>query len=345
VRVAGRGRFDAYLSWTSTTRPYGAARLESRLDPDGTITVPGTAPELIVVGAAVSRSRWVDEAGRSWNADWGRVGTLAPYSGSGPTRNGFLKPDLVAPGHVVVAAMGRDAEAGSEWSVFTPASSLMPDRYLVVPPGDRAVLWGTSVAAPHVAGAAALLLQADPELTQDEVRSILVTTARTTGGARGRAWSPRWGFGELDVERAIRLLRDGFGREPSPAASSVGVASDVVAPGGCMTVTVVARDDDGLPLGPGHDVELEATSGAAGEPRDAGDGVTEIEWCDDGVFPGEPVAIGASVDGVLIDTEITIRVATDRRRLGARSHATGGCTGLAGATRRDVGLRGLLGSI
>jgi subtilisin family serine protease len=343
VRVAGRGRFDAYLSWTSTTRPYGAARLESRLDPDGTLTVPGTAPELIVVGATVSRSRWVDEAGRTWNVDWGRVGTLTPYSGSGPTRGGSLKPDLVAPGHVVVAAMGRDAEAGSEWSVFTPASSLMPDRYLVVPPGDRAVLWGTSVAAPHVAGAAALLLQADPELTQDEVRSILVATARSTGGARGRAWSPRWGFGELDVERAIRLLRDGFGSEPSPATSSVGVASDVVAPGGCTAVTVVARDDDGLPLGPGHAVELEAASGAVGEPRDAGDGVTEIEWCDDGVFPGEPVAIRASIDGVIVDAEITVRVATDRRRLGARSHATGGCTGLAGAPRRDVGLRGLLG--
>lgn len=323
--LSGEGRFDAYLNWTSSRQSHGAARFLTGLEPDGTLTVPATAPELIAVGATVSRVGWVDETGRSWRDDRYRPGELAAYSGSGPTRGGALKPDLVAPGHVIAAAMGRDAEAGDEWSAFTP-SSFFPDRYLVVSPGTRAVLWGTSLAAPHVAGAAALLFQADPNLTQDQVRSLLVASARADGGAGLRAWSPRWGYGELDAEAALRLLAEGFAEEVSGRTSSIGVASDVLRPSECTDVTATPRDDEGWALGPGHRVELLVDGDPASVMNGGADGVYRGRWC-----AGEPlgaeVVLSAEIDGVEIDGEVVVRVARGRRWLGGWATARGGgCT-------------------
>lgn len=336
VAIGGEGAFDAYLSWASSARSPAGARLLTHLDPDGTITVPGTAEELLVVGASVSRRGWTDDAGRAWLDDRYEVAALAPYSGSGPARSSALKPDVVAPGHAVAAAMSRDADAGADSSVFTPASGLLPDDWLVVPPGDRAMLWGTSVAAPHVAGIVALLFQIDPALTQDEVRALLVASARTDGGAAGRAWSPRWGFGEADAEAAVALLRAGFPRPgdapPSPSRSALGAARDVLSPGECTTVTVTPRDAAGRALGPGRRVTLDA-AGLAFDAVDGGDGVYRGRWCaEDASDLGRLVAITARVDGVPLERAAEVRVAADRAHLGAWATASGGCSA-AGAPR------------
>ncbi|HKR22367.1 MAG TPA: S8 family serine peptidase, partial [Pyrinomonadaceae bacterium] len=61
---------------------------------------------------------------------------------------------------------------------------------------------GTSMAAPHVTGAAALILSLRPTFTSDEVRQILTSTARRDGFAT-TAPDDRWGNGKLDVEAAI----------------------------------------------------------------------------------------------------------------------------------------------
>lgn len=326
VTVNGHGQFDAYLSWASSEQLSGAARLLTMLEPDGTLTVPGTAPELIVVGASVSRRGWTDVDGRTWLDDRYDVGMVAPYTGSGPNRTGDLKPDLVAPGHAVIAAMSADAEAGNEGSLFTPTSSFLPERHLVVPPGDSAVLWGTSVAAPHVAGVVALLFQLDPALTQDEIQEILVATARTSGGAGGRAWSPRWGFGELDAAAALRLLRDGFGERVSPDMSALGAAHDVLAPDGCTTIVVVPKDESGFPVGPGLLVEVEASVGPTTAPRDEGDGMYSSRYCTGSAPLGTAITITARADGVTIDHTVEILIAEDRAHLGAWATARGGCS-------------------
>src|SRR5581483_2557965 len=85
----------------------------------------------------------------------GRSGIVASFSSSGPTAFGHdLKPDVSAPGAQIL-------------------SSTLPNT-------DRsrfAVFDGTSMATPHVAGAAALLLELHPRWTPAEVRSALVSTA------------------------------------------------------------------------------------------------------------------------------------------------------------------------
>ena len=78
-------------------------------------------------------------------------------SSRGPVEpvHGYLKPDIAAPGTDILAA-ARTGNGG-------------------------ALLTGTSMASPHVAGAAALVLGANPDLDVDQLSSILTTTAAGSG--------------------------------------------------------------------------------------------------------------------------------------------------------------------
>ncbi len=128
---------------------------------------PGNDPYAITVGAS-------DEAG---TADPGDDVTAA-FSSRGITQDGYAKPELLAPGAHIVAPMAM----GSAFQ------RLCPD---CVVGGQYMRIGGTSMAAPVVAGAAALLLQARPDLNPDEVKALLTanTSARTGAVSLGSAES------------------------------------------------------------------------------------------------------------------------------------------------------------
>ena len=62
---------------------------------------------------------------------------------------------------------------------------------------------GTSMATPHVAGAAALVLARNPAWTAQQAKDRLRGTARKVAGMRGRPWTPSYGDGLLDLEAAL----------------------------------------------------------------------------------------------------------------------------------------------
>jgi subtilisin family serine protease len=114
-------------------------------------------------------------------------GTLSSFSACGPSRNGELKPDITAPGGGVMSA---------------------------VPGGGIRRMSGTSMAAPHVAGAAALLLQHEPGLSPGLVKDRLCLSA-AQDEATGSVPNAQWGHGRLNVWRAL------YGNVPPPASATM----------------------------------------------------------------------------------------------------------------------------
>ena len=103
-------------------------------------------------------------------------------------RLGIYHPDVSAPGTDIVSS-------GTPTGIAVLSPSL---------PGGTATLSGTSMASPHVAGLAALLLQVRPSLTPDQVRQVLQVTAAPMGGE-----APFWrsGYGFTDARAAVELVR------------------------------------------------------------------------------------------------------------------------------------------
>ncbi|HEY6013064.1 MAG TPA: S8 family serine peptidase [Candidatus Limnocylindrales bacterium] len=138
-------------------------------------------------------------------------------------RIGVYHPDVTAPG---VAISSTCDTAGT---VIGPC-----------PPPDygNAVADGTSMASPHVAGAAAVLLQANPALTPDQVRAALQATATPVAAADGTAL-PFWevGYGYVDLKGAVDLVRSRSWSRDLPRAQSRADARVLAADGFGVTRT------------------------------------------------------------------------------------------------------------
>lgn len=159
-------------------------------------------------------------------------GMEAGFSSMGPVIDGRRKPDLSAPGVNVASSINYYADG-----VYT---AVMTYTY-----GTRQYTWakmsGTSMSCPAVSGIVALMLQADPSLSVDEIKQYLCATARNdehTGPLHLRdSISDRWGWGKADALAAInevnahvdisRAGNDWFAKSlmlfPNPAAHSVTV--------------------------------------------------------------------------------------------------------------------------
>ena len=138
-------------------------------------------------------------------------------------RVGVYHPDVTAPG---VAISSTCDTAGT---VIGPC-----------PPPDygQAEASGTSMAAPHVAGAAAVLLQANPSLTPDQLRSALQATATPVAAADGSAL-PFWqvGYGYVDLNAAATLVRGKNWSKNLPKAQAAADARVMAADGYGVTRT------------------------------------------------------------------------------------------------------------
>lgn len=119
-----------------------------------TIGVPGNVPYIITVGAMTD----------NYTADYAADDKVATFSAAGPTVEGFVKPEIVAPGGHLTGLMAFDTQIVQEHPEFHDGG-----RYFEMS--------GTSQAAGVVSGVVALMLTQDPTLTPDEVKCRLMDSA------------------------------------------------------------------------------------------------------------------------------------------------------------------------
>jgi serine protease AprX len=161
VTAAGNHGYKSYETAEGSFDSYAAF----------SITDPGNADGVITVGATH----------RYWPHTYG----VSFFSSRGPTGDGRLKPDLVAPGERIRAPFARSASG-------TPP-----------PGGDWNDLDGTSMAAPHVSGAAAMLMGRYSELIGQPRRIKRILCESATDLGRERSFQ---GHGMLDVLRAFQSI-------------------------------------------------------------------------------------------------------------------------------------------
>jgi serine protease AprX len=146
-----------------------------------TVGVPGNVPYVITVGAMTDNY--------TSNASDDR---LASFSSTGPTFEGFVKPDLVAPG-------------GHDWGFMATYSKIAVDHPTFMNNGDFFTMSGTSQAAAVVSGVAALVIGNNPSLTPDQVKCRIIASARPAVNATGSlAYSVlQQGAGLVDAKVAV----------------------------------------------------------------------------------------------------------------------------------------------
>lgn len=171
--------------------------------PTGSISDLATTDDVISVGAYCTRNSYPMASGEMFYSDGFYPTEIASFSSFGPDENGTQRPDVCAPGAMVISSANRYDMSSDRTSWPAP----------VVVDGTENPYYpnkGTSMSAPVVTGAIALMLQANPELTAADVREILQrTSARDEFVAQGNA--AQWGAGKLDVWAAVNdVIHNGF---------------------------------------------------------------------------------------------------------------------------------------
>ena len=212
---------------------------------EGSVSTPGTAESALTVGA-------VD-----------REDAVADFSSKGPVLNGSrIKPEITAPGVDIVAAQADGTQLGD-----------------VVAPGYVA-LSGTSMAAPHVSGAVALLKQQHPAWSAAQLKAGLVATAKPTAdtpvwhqgagrvdlapatspGVRADAGTLDFGFltyphgGDAPVTKRLTYTNDTEAAQTVRLSATLADDEGTAAPAGALTLAA-----DGFTLAPGATRAVDVT--------------------------------------------------------------------------------------
>ena len=185
--------------------------------------IGGTGKRIITVGAYTTKDHFRNYLGQT--GSMGEVPKhIATFSSLGPTPDGRTKPDIAAPGTVLVSAF-TDKTA----SLFSAYRQMVVSRET---DGYYGAMQGTSMAAPFVTGVLATWLEAKPDLTPEEVRTVLAATAINDDYTGNLAGVPddTWGYGKIDalagIQKVIALHQR---KESQDKYGDIGVTQDMTA--------------------------------------------------------------------------------------------------------------------
>lgn len=164
------------------------------------ISEPALAEKVITVGA--SRIRRVNIPP-----------LLALFSSKGPTLCPYLKPEIVAPGQDIMSSISSFTTE----SVNITATAPFNDKDY-----PFAAISGTSMSCPMVTGSVALILEANPTLSPDEIKQIIIQTADTNVNT-GTCPNDTWGYGHLNVYNAVKMAENNVGLNNVNVANTIKV--------------------------------------------------------------------------------------------------------------------------
>lgn len=167
-----------------------------------TIFSPSSSPDVICVGSTSYRTQFVNYLGEKKVYDSGQKGIRSAFSAMGPTLDGRIKPDVMAPGQNIISSY-------SSFFINNPknvnASVKSDVRHFEY--NGRTYAWnanaGTSMSAPVVTGAIALWLQADPTLTPADCLEIFAKTCSHYDTSLSYP-NNLYGYGQIDVAAGLR---------------------------------------------------------------------------------------------------------------------------------------------
>jgi subtilisin family serine protease len=188
--VGGSGEpFDLWNEATARGRSYVVL---TDFSLDKTLNTPATGRNYLTVGSWVSKDQWTNanDPPTTTGPCCGttEVGSRSFFSSVGPTRDGRTKPDVSAPGEWIGSTISADA--------YTPSLDWTADD------GAHHYARGTSMAAPHAAGVAALLFSINPELDGAMVKAA-IERAALTDSFTGTVPNNRFGHGKLRGNEAL----------------------------------------------------------------------------------------------------------------------------------------------
>ncbi|MEH1164374.1 S8 family serine peptidase [Micromonospora sp. CPCC 205539] len=239
---------------------------------ESTVDSPGGMTEALTVGAVT------------------KTGELAEFSSRGPSATGGIKPDITAPGAGIVAARSSASEL---WPIDeNPQYTSMS---------------GTSMATPHMAGAAAILTQQHPDWAPERIKSTLMAAAQPNDAIGVY----EQGAGFLDVARAIKQtvtaspVSVAFERTAATQKSIITYANSGSS-ALTLAVSVAAKDADGAPAPAGlFSLSAPSVTVPAGGTATVTVNVQASTNLPDRYFGGEVTATG---DGVQVQTPVALDV-------------------------------------
>lgn len=245
----------------------------------GHISSPGTGKNVITVGASENyRPEGTDSCNLDGQGAIGPEGAdnaldILRYSAGGPTADGRAKPDIAAPGTHIQGAASRAAPL--------IGNGLCPGSTLLQPSGQQFYTWssGTSLAAPHITGAASLVrrfftannLLGDSRAPSPAMtKAFLINSASYLSGenAGGNLPSDRQGWGIANLSRAFDSVARKLVDQTTlftESGQTYEVEGSIADPAEPLRVTLAWTDVPGTLAGVAivNDLDLEVTIGGA----------------------------------------------------------------------------------